>query len=166
MAVPQSDRELLAWLTDGMPTPAIAAKLGRPVGEVEQRIVDLYRRLGVSNRTDLAAALAKSSAGPERIDAVEAARECLINRFLDDGVIGVDLLHDYGDPLVAQVWLRTQSDADRDSLREHPNLTPVVRAELKAAGIPSDELTVDEVVVQSQQTVDRDCKGDWFYATR
>jgi len=149
-----------------MPTPGIAAKMGRPVGEVERQVVDLYRRLGVSNRAELAATWARSSAEPGSTAAIEGARARLVDRFRGDGVIGVDVFHDHRRPAVAEVWLRTTSDADRDRLRQQPNLASTVRAVLGAAGLSIDELEVGEVVVQSQETVDRDCRGDWFFATR
>jgi hypothetical protein len=63
------------------------------------------------------------------------------------------------------VWLGTETDAERDSLPREPFVAEV-REILESVGLPRDEARFDGTVVQSQETVDRDYQGSWFYALR
>ena len=48
------EREILAFLTAGTPNRAIAAELGLKEATVKHHLSSIYRKLGVSNRTEAA----------------------------------------------------------------------------------------------------------------
>jgi hypothetical protein len=74
----------------------------------------------------------------------------------------VGFVHPYG----VWVWLATSSDAERDGLGEgHPFLREVGEI-LTEAGLSVEDAHFEGTTVQSQETVDRDYEGSWFYALR
>jgi len=66
----------------------------------------------------------------------------------------------------AGVWLCTTTDQERDDLRADTALLKATRDVLREAGLSPLDVAESGVVVQSQQTVDRDYRGSWFYAMR
>lgn len=64
------------------------------------------------------------------------------------------------------VWLCTQTDADRDVIGTHDPLVDEVRSVLLEVGFRTDQLAGLRTTAQSQETIDRDFAGSWFYATR
>lgn len=93
---------------------------------------------------------------------LHAARSAVRAEFADRGVARVDYVAALPDPDV-WVWLGTQTDAQRDSLATANDLLAQVRQVLdeKVTGID-----VTGVTVQSEETVNRDYEGSWFYAMR
>lgn len=59
-------------------------------------------------------------------------------------------------------WLVTATDAERDVLGADQQLKARLDSRLAELGLPE----VEHVVVQSQETVDREFQGSWFYAMR
>jgi hypothetical protein len=70
------------------------------------------------------------------------------------------------DPKYLAVWIRTDTDAQRDALRADPGFQESLRAAVRQAGYP--EPAVDRVgfAVQSDETVRRDYEGNWWYAIK
>lgn len=68
-------------------------------------------------------------------------------------------------PYRVSAWLGTETDVERDALRDGPFLADV-REILESAGLPCGTARLERTVVQSQETVDRDYEGSWFYALR
>jgi len=69
----------------------------------------------------------------------------------------------YGYPVV---WLVTATDAEKAGVIAHRVLRPEVLAALGDAGVALDLLERAAVTVQSQETVDRDFGGSWYYAMK
>jgi hypothetical protein len=59
------------------------------------------------------------------------------------------------------VWLGTLTDAERDALAAEPDLASTTRVLVERSG-----LFFRGVSVESQETVDRDYEGSWFYRLR
>jgi hypothetical protein len=58
-------------------------------------------------------------------------------------------------------WITTQTDVDRDRIKKDSALLAELFELAAKAGFAPDTF-----VVQSQETVDREYKGSWFYAMR
>ena len=94
---------------------------------------------------------------------MDVARPRLVAHFAGRGVTRADILAALPDPNVS-VWLGTHSDVERDALAADGHLAGEVRAVVTPNG--DDGFKVRAVVVQSQETVDREYAGSWFYAMR
>lgn len=66
----------------------------------------------------------------------------------------------------AGVWLCTTTDRERDILRSDAALRENVLSVLRKVGFSPNDVGASGVVVESQQTVDRDYDGSWYYAMR
>lgn len=97
--------------------------------------------------------------------ALERAEPELLARLARHGVVRVEWVVGFVEPYRVSAWLGTRTDAERDALPEAPFLAEV-REILVAAGLPGDTARFECTVVQSQETVDRDHQGSWFYALR
>jgi len=65
------------------------------------------------------------------------------------------------------IWVRTKTDAQRDALlADRPAFEADLRVHLAAAGYPPDCLPFVVFTAQSDQTVDRDHGGNWYYAVK
>lgn len=103
---------------------------------------------------------------PKRVfAALERAEPALLARLGPHGIIGVEYVVGFVHPYVVWVWLVTTSDAERDALGELPFLDEV-REVLTEVGLPDEDADFEGTTVQSQETVDRDYDGSWFYALR
>lgn len=69
-------------------------------------------------------------------------------------------------PFRVHVWPVTRTDAERDSLPAANPFVDEVRSAIRASGFPDEHASLDGTVAQSQETVDRDYDGSWFYALR
>lgn len=101
-----------------------------------------------------------------RWDLLLSARTGLIRRFAADGVYRVEYVAAFPGQDAVAVWLGTSSDAEAEQLRQRTDLVEPVTAALREAGFTAAELSELVVVAQSQETVDRDYAGSWFYALR
>jgi len=97
-------------------------------------------------------------------DELELIRRELIEIFGQRGVHRVEFTTSFSPPFGSAAWLVTKSDDQRDRLLALPDLLGEVRAAMQKGG--RDPTLIDEVTAQSQQTVDRDYDGSWFYALR
>jgi hypothetical protein len=98
--------------------------------------------------------------------AVEPAQDAMIEALAADGVIDVRLVASFPDSGDFGVWLCTETDEQRDSLPHRSPRLEEVRTILSASGFPVPQLDGLRTVAESQQTVDRDYQGSWFYALR
>jgi len=69
-------------------------------------------------------------------------------------------------PYQVSVWLGTATDPQKAALAGEERLAATVRDILTSSGLGETDAVFDGVVVQSQETVDRDYEGSWFYALR
>lgn len=97
-----------------------------------------------------------------RWDMLHAARSAVRAEFAAQGVDRVDYVAALPDPNV-WVWLGTQTDAQRDALVTANDLLVQVRRVLAQEVVGID---ITGVTVQSEETVNRDFEGSWFYAMR
>jgi hypothetical protein len=63
-------------------------------------------------------------------------------------------------------WVKTDTDAQRDALQADPDLQRRLREVLREVRYPA--AAIDEVgfAFESQETVDRDYEGSWYYAMK
>ena len=66
------------------------------------------------------------------------------------------------DPQYLAIWIKTRTDERRDQLARNPILIEQIREALLKVGYPP--VAVPKVLInfESQETVDRDYKGQWF----
>jgi hypothetical protein len=94
------------------------------------------------------------------------ARPALVDAFFHDGVMRVEYVSAFPDQQPFAVWLGTATDSEAARLRTSPTIHARVRDVLVAHGFEEQDLGELVVVVQSQETVDREYDGSWFYALR
>jgi hypothetical protein len=94
------------------------------------------------------------------------ARPAVVTAFNDDGVVRVEYVSAFPGQQLFAVWLGTATDAEASQLRTLPTIHARVHDLLLAHGFEERDLDGLMVVVQSQETVDRDYDGSWFYALR
>jgi hypothetical protein len=106
-------------------------------------------------------------ATPPRLNRwTEAATEHLRARFAEAGVVRVEYAVGFVRPYAVSVWLGTETDAQRDKLATRPQLRESVFEVLAEVEMSESEYVYRGVVVQSEETVQRDYEGSWFYALR
>ncbi|WP_157498362.1 hypothetical protein [Leifsonia sp. Leaf336] len=66
----------------------------------------------------------------------------------------------------AGVWLCTTTDVERDALRSDLTLVDSVMAVMRSVGFSSTDIARSDVVVESQESVDRETEGSWFFRMR
>lgn len=93
------------------------------------------------------------------------ARSLVVEGFSDQGVTRVEYVSAFPQDDFA-VWLATTTDAQAQALSHVVGLRERVAAILVGVGFREDELSGLMVVTQSQEAVDRDYGGSWFYALR
>jgi hypothetical protein len=68
----------------------------------------------------------------------------------------------YVDPRYLAIWIQTRTDEERDQLAAKPALIEQIREALLKVGYPSLAVPKVSISFESQETVDRDYKGQWF----
>lgn len=89
--------------------------------------------------------------------------KALLREFARDGVEHVEYVIAFSEPFDFWVWLGTRSDHERDVLATEPTVGERIRTLATAHDI--GEL-YEGFTVESQQTVDREYQGSWFYRLR
>lgn len=108
---------------------------------------------GPNNRDDGATSITVAEAVP----AIVAAGVGL-------GVVGAHwFLAFHGYPVV---WLVTATDGEKAEVAERGLLRAEVLTALRESGVQADLLEQTHVTVESQETVDRDYEGNWYYAMK
>ena len=137
------------------PSAADAAARDLPINSGEATLV-----LGNLSRMGQGDAESERDTGT----AVVAAVPVIIGSLAANGVTDVQwFLAFHGYPVV---WLVTTSDAEKAVVAEHGFFRAEVLSALAEAGVAPDLLERVHVTVESQETVDRDFEGSWFYAMR
>jgi len=130
-------------------------------------ILALFRRRPAPPPGQASTTLPPSSTGPlaPAIQAAEGAIRALARQRVPlAGVFhigAVDL-----SPFNLAFWITTPTDAERDMLAADTELQDEFRRILLRAGYPADAVLKVGFAFQSQQTVDRDYGGNWWYAVK
>lgn len=95
---------------------------------------------------------------------LERIRATLIAELSEQGVQRIEFATAFEKPYDSSVWLGTNSDDQRDELLASPNLLADVQSLIARSGL--DVSLVTRATAQSQETVDREYDGSWFYALR
>jgi hypothetical protein len=103
--------------------------------------------------------------GAKQPDWVALARlkKELLREFREHGVSRVEWVIAFSPPFDFRAWLATSTDADRDALAADPDLDGRVRRLTEKAGLAD---LFQGTTVESQETVDREYEGSWFYRLR
>ena len=104
--------------------------------------------------------------GREVWSALERATPAIISALESAGVVGVEYVVGFVHPFSIYVWLVTTTDAERDQMPTKDPFLDEVRRVIGESQFPIEHGSIDGTVVQSQETVDRDYEGSWFYALR
>jgi len=99
-------------------------------------------------------------------DALERAEPLLLAALGPVGVIHIEYVVGFVHPYAVWVWLGTAIDAERDAMPDTMPYLDEVLAALDAAVLPRAVVGEIGTTAQSQETVDRDYQGSWFYALR
>jgi hypothetical protein len=99
-------------------------------------------------------------------DALERATPRIVDALRDVGVTDAQYVVGFVHPFSVHVWLVTSTDTERDALPATDPFVDEVRSAISESGFPDEHASVDGTVAQSQETVDRDYEGSWFYALR
>jgi hypothetical protein len=78
-------------------------------------------------------------------------------------VVHVEWVVAFSAPFEFWVWLRTTTDAQRQQLAAQGTLEERIRRRAEKRGLA---LLYEGFTVESQETVDREFKGIWFYRLR
>jgi hypothetical protein len=70
------------------------------------------------------------------------------------------------DPRFLAVWITTETDLERDRLEKDEDLLQRLRAALLQAGYPADAVPLVGFSFESQETVNRDYGGNWWYRVK
>ena len=128
-----------------------------------------YAPLTAAPEMPLGACCARISemARDPRWEILERARPSLLSKFADRAVVRIEYVAAWPDLDGVGVWLCTYSDAARDALGESPRKAEVETI-LRECGLDDQDLGTGMLftTTQSQETVDRDYEGSWFYAMR
>ncbi|TCC47895.1 hypothetical protein E0H75_24470 [Kribbella capetownensis] len=95
--------------------------------------------------------------------ALERLKEELQREFRKQGVDHVEYVLAFSAPFDVWVWLGTATDAERDTLAADRALDDRVRAAADRCGLAE---IVRGTAVESNETVDREYDGQWFYRLR
>ncbi len=87
----------------------------------------------------------------------------MLKRFRADGVDHVEFVVGFVEPFNFWVWLGTDTDSLRDDLTSSPDLLTRVENLAERQGLAT---LLEGVSVESQQTLDRESAGSWFYRLR
>jgi hypothetical protein len=96
---------------------------------------------------------------------LEDSRSPLLDAFGEHGVARIEFVGAFLELNMVGVWLGTSTDVERDAV-DMPHAVQIVRSVLLAVGFTIQELQDLAVIAQSQETVDREYAGSWFYAMR
>lgn len=99
--------------------------------------------------------------------ALEDAKPALLEALGQLGVVRIEYVVGFVEPYGVAVWLGTETDAQRDALSPVNPEIGTVRGVLQP--LLPDARYVGEInatAAQSQETVDREYRGSWFYALR
>jgi hypothetical protein len=92
-------------------------------------------------------------------------KPALLTAFGESGVTRIEYVSALPSQSDAWLWLGTSTDAERDALAaSEPQVLAEVRLIAERHGFVPDKIS--GITVQSEETVNRDFQGSWFYALR
>ena len=94
---------------------------------------------------------------------VKRLEKSLLREFGSQGVRHVEFVIAFSEPFTYWVWLGSATDAEREQLQADASVNERIRAQ--AANLSIDAL-YEGWTIESQETVDRDYQGSWFYRLR
>lgn len=94
---------------------------------------------------------------------MEGVREGLLREFAADGVILVEFVGAFSEPFYFSVWLGVPTDRERDAGRQDATVDGRVRRVVAEHDMAE---LYRGFTIESQETVDRDYEGSWFYRRR
>jgi len=94
------------------------------------------------------------------------SRDALVDAFSGEGVGRVEYVAAFPEQASFSVWLGTTTDAEAILVRGPLDLHERVHRTLREEGFDERDLDHLRVLVQSQETVDRDHDGSWSHALR
>ncbi|GAA3761599.1 hypothetical protein GCM10022225_54120 [Plantactinospora mayteni] len=97
---------------------------------------------------------------------LDLASPKLLAHFADRGVERIEYVGTFPEFDHFAVWLCTRTDAQRAALGTPDPAIDEVRQVLRQTGFTPAQLAGLGTTAQSQETVDRDHEGSWFYAMR
>jgi hypothetical protein len=103
------------------------------------------------------------SGGQPKWLALSRLKQNLRREFRNEGVHHIEYVVAFTSPYQFWAWLGTSTDAERDQLANDPTLTDRVRRLAEKRGLGA---LLEGVSVESQETVDREYEGSWFYRLR
>ena len=98
--------------------------------------------------------------------ALERVEPLLVEALQAVGVNRIEYVVGFVCPYRISVWMGTTTDAQRDGLLTSGPHLELVRGILDLAGLPAGDVGEVDTTSRSQETVDRDYEGSWFYALR
>ena len=98
--------------------------------------------------------------------ALDTAQPVIVEALAEHGVTRVEYVVGFVYPYSVSVWLGTQGDVQRDALPSFLLLRDQVAQILVESGLPMIHVCGVRVTAQSEQTVQREYGGNWFYALR
>jgi hypothetical protein len=101
-----------------------------------------------------------------RWEVIENARPALLAKLAPEGVIRIEVVASFPHSDRFAIWLGTETDEQRNALPERNPCLDEVRSCLAESGFPAEQVSGLLTTAQSQETVDRDYQGSWFYALR
>ena len=101
----------------------------------------------------------------ELFSALDRAKPAIVAALSARGVVRIEWVVGFVRPYSVWAWLGTATDAERDALPELPFRDEVLEI-LRSAGLSEGDVGEFGTTKQSQETVDRDYEGSWFYALR
>lgn len=99
-------------------------------------------------------------------EALDRAEPVLLEALQPVGVVRIEYVVGFVHPYSVWVWLGTATDAERDAMPENMPYLVEVSTVLQAVDLPPADVGEIGTAAQSQETVDRDYEGNWFYALR
>ena len=98
--------------------------------------------------------------------ALEQATPAVVRALASCDVVEVEYVVGFVHPFSVHVLLVTATDAEGDALGSSDPFLSEVTSVILSSGFPVEHATIDGTVAQSQETVDRDYEGSWFYTLR
>jgi hypothetical protein len=99
----------------------------------------------------------------ERWTVLQDLEPALLRAFSNAGVVRIEYVSAFPQD-DAWVWLGTATDTERDALAASQHVLEQVQLIVERHGFTAEK--VSGVTVQSEETVNRDFNGSWFYALR
>lgn len=95
--------------------------------------------------------------------ALASLKQAILVEFEAQGVNRVEYVIAFSEPFKFWVWLGTESDTERDALGTDDTIDRRIRAVAQQSGV--HELFQGSSF-ESQETLDREFEGSWFYRLR